>query len=99
MILCAAVKFHINKTNEDVVLCAVRHCGSFAQLKKLGFQPQKGYSEIQQGFIDHMGNFLTREEAWIHAKECGQLSSRIIQERENSDLVTDLPELYSEDLW
>lgn len=48
MILCAAVKFHINKTNEDVVLCAARHWGSFAQLKKLGFQPQKGYSEIQQ---------------------------------------------------
>lgn len=47
-----------------------------------------------------MGNFLTREEAWIYAKECGQLSSRLIQERENSnDLVTDLQELYSEDLW
>ena len=46
-----------------------------------------------------MGNFLTREEAWVHAKECGQLSSRLIQERENSDVVTDLPELYSEDLW
>ena len=43
--------------------------------------------------------FLTREEAWIHAKECGQLSSRLIQERENSDLVADLSELYSEDLW
>lgn len=89
MILAAAIKFHIEKTNKDVVLCGYRHCNIFEQLQLLGFEPQKGYKEIEQGFIDDNGKFLTRREAYIHAIDCGQIGLRIVHG----------VELYSEDLW
>lgn len=68
MILAAAIKYHIDKTDSDVVLCGARHGDVFVQLEQLGFEPRKGYQEIEQGFIDHKNNFLTREEAYEHAK-------------------------------
>ena len=37
MIIAAAIKYHIESTNEDVVLCGVRHGDIFVQLKALGF--------------------------------------------------------------
>ena len=95
MILAAAIKFKIEKTNKEVILCGARHGDIFAQLERLGFEPCKGYEEIEQGFIDHNNNFLTREEAYKHAKEIGQLSSRIAHARE----CTYGKKLISEDLW
>ena len=92
MILAAAVKFHIEKTNEDVVLCGHRHWNVFEQLKLLGFEPQKGYKEIAQGFIDDKNNFLTREEAFEHAIKCGQIED----DREDGSCCE---RLVSEDLW
>lgn len=89
MILAAAIKFHIDKTNEDVVLCGCRHSDIFKQLKSLGFDPKKGYKEIEQGFITNKNKFLTREEAYIHAITCGQV--RLYRE--------DMKRLMSEDLW
>lgn len=94
MILAAAIKFRIEKTNEEVILCGARHGDIFKQLKPLGFEPQKGYKEIEQGFIDHHNNFLTREEAFKHAKEIGQLCCNIAY-KENSSTI----KLISEDLW
>lgn len=73
MILAAAIKFHIEKTGQDVVLCGHRHCNVIEQLKLLGFESRKGYKEIAQGFIDDKNNFLTRVEAFEHAIKCGQL--------------------------
>lgn len=93
MILASAVKFYIGKTNKEVVLCGHRHCNIFEQLQLLGFEPQKGYKEIEQGFIDDRNNFLTRREAFIHAIDCGQIEFRMGR-------VSSLKgELYSEDLW
>ena len=89
MILAAAIKFHIEKTNKQVILCGHRHCNIFEQLQLLGFEPQKGYKEIEQGFIDDRNNFLTRREAYIHAIKCGQIEFSVIHSGE----------LYSEDLW
>lgn len=97
MILAAAIKFHIEKTNEDVVLCGCRHGDIFEQLKLLGFEPQKGYKEIEQGFITHKNEFLTRKEAFEHAKQCGQLGAKIVYEREHGDIGG--TNLISEDLW
>ena len=85
MILCAAVKFHIDATDEDVVLCGWRHGNIYNQLKCLGFKPQQGYKRISDGFIDDKGNFLTREEAFLHAKECGQIQT----EKENGIIYTE----------
>lgn len=95
MILASAIKYHINKTDKDVILCGARHGDIFIQLEQLGFNPREGYKEIEQGFIDHHNNFLTREEAYEHAKMCGQLCAKIIYERESSFGK----KLISEDLW
>ena len=95
MILAAAIKFKIEKTNEEVVLCGARHGDVFKQLEPLGFGPQSGYKEIEQGFIDQYNNFLTREEAFKHAKETGQLCARLIHDRETIYGT----KLISEDLW
>ena len=74
MIVCSAIQFRIESTNEEVVLCGLRHGDIFKQLKSLGFAPRKGYTEIEQGFVDDNNNFLNREDALIHAKECGQIT-------------------------
>jgi len=97
MILVAAIKFKIESTGEEVVLCGARHGDVFAQLKTLGFEPMRGYKEIAQGFIDHHNSFLTREEAYEHAKMCGQLCTRVTREHEMGGMVD--KELFSEDLW
>ena len=96
MILASAIKFHIESTDKDVVLCGCRHGDIFQQLELLGFEPRKGYVEIEQGFINHKGEFLTRSEAYYHVKECGQLSNKILREKERLDRFS---ELISEDLW
>lgn len=97
MILCAAIKYKIVSTGKEVVLCGARHGNVFVQLEALGFKPREGYEEIEQGFIDHHNNFLTRKEAFYHAKECGQLCDKIIYERENGGCGG--LNLISEDLW
>ena len=88
MIVAAAVKFHIEKTDEDVVLCGVRHGDVYKQLKALGFKPKQGYVELEQGFVNNRGQFLTREEALKEAEHNGQLKQ-----------VPIITELFSEDLW
>lgn len=97
MILAAAILYHIDATNKDVVLCGCRHGDIFAQLEALGFEPRKGYKEISQGFITNENKFLTRKEAFEHAKQCGQISTKIVHERENG--CTGGTNLISEDLW
>lgn len=92
MILAAAVKFYIEKTGQNVVLCGHRHWNVFEQLKLLGFEPGQGYKEIAQGFIDDKNNFLTREEAFEHAVECSQIED----DREDGSCCE---RLVSEDLW
>lgn len=91
MIVCVAIKYHINKTNSDVVLCGWRHADIIGQLISLGFQ--KGdFSEIEQGFIDHTGKFLDRYDAYAHACSCGQLSLTTRENHYGS-------QLFSEDLY
>ena len=97
MIIAAAIKYEIEATGKEVVLCGARHGDVFTQLEGLGFKPREGYKEIEQGFIDTHYNFLTREEAYDHAKACGQLCAKIIYEREEKGLFG--KELISEDLW
>ena len=95
MVLASAIAYRIEKTNSVVVLCGARHSDIFKQLNLLGFEPKKGYEEIEQGFIDHNNNFLTRKEAYEHAKACGQLCAKIIDEYEKTGDLS----LISEDLW
>ena len=97
MILASAIKYKIESTGEEVVLCGARHGDIFAQLKALGFKARQGYEEIEQGFIDHKNNFLTRKEAYEHAKMCGQICEKIIYEREEKSAFG--KNMISEDLW
>lgn len=97
MILASAIKYHIEATDKDVILCGARHGDIFQQLEALGFDPRTGYTEIAQGFIDHKNNFLTRKEAFDHAKTCGQLADSIIYEREHGGVGG--TNLISENLW
>lgn len=97
MILAAAIKFYIEETNKEVVLCGSRHGDIFAQIKTLGFEARKGYKELEQGFINEKNEFLTRREAFEHAKQCGQISSKIIYEREHGCVGG--TQMISEDLW
>lgn len=97
MILAAAIKYHIKATDKDVVLCGCRHGDIFVQLEALGFEPRQGYNEIEQGFITHKNEFLTRNEAFEHAKQCGQLAEKIVYEREHGGVGG--TNLISEDLW
>ncbi len=73
MVLCAAVKFHIDITDKDVIVPCRRHCDAYCLLKDMGFSPQDGYSHEEDGFITTTGEFLTRNEAYNEAIECGQL--------------------------
>lgn len=94
MIICAAIKFKILKTNREVVLCGMRHNDIFNNLYEMGLRPNEDYIEIEQGFINHHHRFLSRQEAYIHAVECGQLPLSV---RENFDATPGT--LYSEDLY
>ena len=96
MILAAAIKYYIEETGKEVILCGARHGNVFIQLEALGFKPRKGYKEIEQGFIDHKNNFLTREEAFEHAKMCGQLCEKSFTIEKMVVLVV---KMISEDLW
>lgn len=97
MILASAIKYKIEATGKEVVLCGARHGDVFNQLKALGFEARKGYEEIEQGFIDHKNNFLARKEAYEHAKMCGQICEKIIYEREEKNPFG--TNMISEDLW
>lgn len=97
MILASAIKYRIEATGKEVVLCGARHGDVFDQLKALGFKARKGYEEIEQGFIDHKNNFLTRREAFEHAKMCGQICETIIRDREERNPFG--TNMISEDLW
>ena len=95
MIVCAAVRLHIDETDKDVVLCGVRHHDVYQQLKDLGFEPNKGYSRAMDGFVDNRGRFRNRTESLIYAIQIGQVNSNIENEYAKGTKV----ELFSEDLW
>ena len=98
MILASAIKYKITATGKEVILCGARHGDVFSQLDALGFEPRQGYEEIAQGFIDHKNNFLTRKEAYEHAKMCGQICANIIYDREEGRNPFG-KNMISEDLW
>lgn len=95
MIVCAAIKFHIEETNRDVILCGVRHGDCYTQLEALRFRPKGGYKEIEQGFVDNNGIFFGRKQAYEEALKIGQIapSTKVLKIEKSED------ELYSEDLW
>ena len=97
MIICAALKvtdYDAPTGFQETVVPCWRHSNGYSILNRLC--PEKMlYNGAIEGFIDHDGIFLTREEAYDHALKCGQLSAELRQlkarRNENS--------LFSEDLY
>ena len=92
MIICAAVKFYIPATKQNVVIPCWRHHCAYEIIRDLGFKPHEGYEEVEDGFINHKNEFLNRQEAYHHAIECGQLSATVRDTINNETL-------FSEDLY
>lgn len=99
MILCAAIKFHIEETDCDVIVPGRRHGDIYKIMKGLGYGPKKGYKEIEQGFITTAGFFLNRSDAFHHALECGQISQTTQWYKADHEGYIHIPELFSEDLY
>lgn len=98
MILCAAIKFHIDKTDKDVVIPCWRHSEAYRILRDLGFEAKDGYKEIEQGFITTDNYFLNRRAAYKEAEWCGQIN--LTTQWYKQDKGEKEPyELYSEDLY
>lgn len=89
MIVCAALLVD----NKILVPC-YRHSTGFKMLKELTGKKYLEYESIDDGFMNHKGEFLTREEAWKHAEECGQLSYNTL-----AHYFSTPPVLFSEDLY
>ena len=89
MIISAAVRAKVN--GEENVFPVMRHSHFFDWMKMLHCQYNK--NEVEQGFIAYdpktrKEEFVNRVDAWLHARECGQIKS---------DKV--IGTLYSEMLW
>ena len=89
MIIASAVQFEYN--NHTITLCGVRHGDIFNQITQLGISIDK-LMDIREGFVTHKNEFLNRQEAYIHAEICGQLSNFVKTNKFNKSLI-------SEDLW
>ena len=94
MIISSAIKIKLKETGEKIIIHCHRHHYGYFMLKQLGFQPGD-YERVSSGFIDHKGTYMTREQAYEHALECGQISATIREQKEKSNCK----ELFSEDLW
>lgn len=80
MILAAAI------LKDGVIYTGKRHCNIINDSPK---HLRVGKGPHVQGFVDHEGNFLNREDAARHAKLWGQVEK----------LKFNSKELFSEDLW
>lgn len=92
MIISAAVKIITISNDNKVIITGLRHCDCYNTLANLGLKQMKDYFIVDDGFIDHQGNFLDRRDAWKHARNCGQLPVNIIEHNISE-------ELFSEDLY
>lgn len=79
----------------DVVVVADRHHSAFMN-RQLKMLKEAGVITTvhtrEQGFIDNQGEFLTREEACVVAREAGQINQVRLK-------TTPFRELFSEDLY
>lgn len=86
LLVCAALRHKDTR----LIICGARHFDGImrAMIEKLGGVTEwKGH--CYQGFIDNMGMFVSREEAWNIAKENGQIRREVSGEGK----------LYSENLY
>ena len=86
MIVASAIMY------KGIVFTGCRHNDIIHYLIKLGYQ--RPIPNNEQGFIDHMGYFLTREESLEHCIVVEQIK---LKENKQPDIIGSV--LTSEDLW
>jgi len=84
-VVCAAIR-----NSEGKIICGARHYDGIMHSQIIA--DGGNWITADQGFIDQFGTYLTRQEAYLIAKENGQ----IIRDHENADHGQ---ELYSENLY
>ena len=96
MIICAAIKLIDLEKDKSLVICGHRHGDCLRMIPELDEKWRKiAKRKVVQGFINHNGEFLDREEAFKHVQEIGQCNAtqRWFWEDHKQD------QLYSEDLY
>ena len=95
MILIAAIRIkNANTVDGYTVIPCWRHSFGYAILQEL--RPnEKLYIGAEEGFLDHRGKYLSREDAYLHALECGQTSAELRQLKASRNETM----LFSEDLY
>lgn len=93
MIICAALLIQIEGLDHTTVVPCRRHSDGYVLLKDLGYKPQTHYEILEDGFIDHKGEFLNRYDAWTHVVECGQVGMTVKETQLQKGI------LFSEDLY
>ena len=98
MIICAAIMVENDPSKpypfcQTVVPC-LRHCGGYSILKDL-CPEKKLHLNAVEGFMNHKGDFLTREDAYEEARRCGQIPAELRHlKQERGETM-----LFSEDLY
>ena len=88
-ILMAAIK--LPNSTIGTITPPGRHSDIWSLLEDADFSTTE-IAQGVQGFIEANGDFKTREEAYIIAKEAGQIIKR-------DDVTETIGTLYTEDLW
>ena len=95
MLICAALLIQVEGLDHTTIVPCRRHGDGFKILEDLGYAPKSKYKVLEQGFINHKGEFLNRTEAFKYVYEIGQLSATTRWYHKDNHHE----ELYSEDLY
>ena len=89
MIICAAIK----DTSTDQIFYGLRHGDIYDMMSCFGYNVTSDF--LVEGFVDNRNNFYNRHEAFMWAKQIGQLPETVLEyKKDHSE-----NELYSEDLY
>lgn len=72
IVVCAALRHR-----DGTVILGLRHFDRFMRLTINRLGGVEEWERAEQGFVDQVGNFLTRSEALVVAREANQIRRRV----------------------
>jgi hypothetical protein len=100
MVCRAAVKVYDKRQDKEMIIPCHRHCDAFLILKEFGYRKGEDFKEVEQGFLNEHGEFLSRIDAWHEAKRCNQFTQEYKDELAREIYHPATPrQLFSEDVW